>query len=330
MACITVLGAGAFGTAMAMLLCENRHEVMLWCYEQSVVDDIMHNHRNSRFLKDVSLPACLKATADIQTALAFSSEIFAVIPVKFLRGVLMQITSFIRSDHLFVLLSKGIEQDTLLLPTQIFDDVCNQSGSTVVLSGPNFAQEIAARVPSATTIASVNRDKAYAVAKRVASSLFRPFITTDIVGVQVGGALKNIMSLATGLLSGAGYGENTSSFVLTRGYAELVTIAQMLGGEKDTLYGLSGLGDLILTATGSLSRNVRVGAMIGQGKSLDAIARHLPALPEGINTVKSVRQLMDRHKLTLPICAGVYDILFSGLSVSQWVHTLMRGDCHEE
>jgi len=320
---VTVLGAGAWGTAVATLLAANRHDVMLWCYEQDVVDQI-NKERTNRYLADISLAPNIHATADLVEAINHSSIIFEAIPVPFLRKTLLSVREKAPHSALWVLLSKGLEQETLLPPSGIIDDLFGKTVRTVVVSGPNFAKDLALQAPTATTVASRRPEWSAEVSNLLSNHYFSTYFSSDPLGAQVGGALKNVITIAIGMLRGAAYRDNTCSFVFTRGLREMAEIARHWAAKRETVYGLSGVGDLVLTATGSLSRNFKLGKLIGEGKSLSEIEQHLPVLPEGANTVQSVKQLMERSGLNLPVCQGVYDTLYTDQSVKDFVERLMK------
>jgi glycerol-3-phosphate dehydrogenase (NAD(P)+) len=321
---IAVLAEGAWGTAVATLLAHNGYHVRLWCYHRELVDIINKTHRNDRFLPGITLDTKIKAVATIDQAVCDAQWVFEAIPVKFLRASLQKAVACMRSDQIWVVLSKGIEQDTLLFPSQIIDDVFNRSVTTAIFAGPSFAMDVAQKKITAITIAATDCTIGIDLQKLVTNDYFRPYITTDVMGVQAGAALKNVITLGIGMLDGAGYTDNTKAFLLTRGLHEMVQLAQAVGGKQETVYGLSGVGDLVLTSMGSLSKNLMVGKQLGKGKTLDIIAQETGSIPEGINTVQSVYQFMNKQQLALPICKGIYDIIFNKKSVQDFLTALMN------
>jgi glycerol-3-phosphate dehydrogenase (NAD(P)+) len=320
---ITVFGAGAWGTAIATVLSNNNNDVLLWCYEQDVVDEINATRINRVYLPGVVLNERIMATGSLKEACEFSNTIFEVVPVAFLRGVLKKTKSFVNDKICWVLASKGIERDSLLFPTGIVDDIFGPESKKVVFSGPNFAKDVANKFPTATTIASADTKLADKVAKLLANEYFKPYLSQDVIGAQVGGALKNVVALAIGVITGAGYPDNTRSFILTKSLAEMKMIACDLGGKEETVYGFSGVGDLVLTALGSQSRNVKTGTMIGQGIPLSKIEEKLHVLPEGINTVQSLQQLIKKRGLKVPLFESIYQVLFGEMSPEKFVSDLM-------
>ncbi len=321
---IAILGEGAWGMAVATLLAQNGHSVKIWCYHAEVVEQINTQHRNEKFLPGIALDPSIKATSDMKEALCDAHWVFEAIPVKFLRSVLQEAKPCFDSDQVWVVLSKGIEQDTLLFPTQMIDSVLGASVKKAIFAGPSFAQDVAKKQITAVTVAAPDCDQAKELQQLLANDYFRPYITTDMIGVQVGAALKNVITLGVGMLDGAGYTDNAQAFLLTRGLHEMVQLATHLGGKQETVYGLSGLGDLVLTAKGSLSRNLDVGKRLGSGQPLEEILKETGYIPEGINTVQSVYQLMEKEKIDLPICWGIYEVIFTDTTVEQMLKSLMH------
>lgn len=321
---MAILGEGAWGTAVATLLANNGYAVKIWCYHPEVVEQINLQHHNKKFLPGISLDQSIIATSDLKEALSDAQSVFEAIPVQFLRSVLQQAKPYCDPEQIWVVLSKGIEQDTLLFPTQIIDEVLGDSVQKALLMGPSFAKDVANKQITAVTVAAPDCDQAKALQQLLANDYFRPYISTDMIGVQVGAALKNLITLGVGMLDGAGYTDNAKAFLLTRGLHEMVQLATHLGGKQETLYGLSGVGDLVLSSMGSLSRNLEVGKRLGSGQSLEAILKETGYIPEGINTVQSVQQLLDKEKINLPICRGIYDVIFADVSLKQMLQSLMR------
>ena len=306
---IAVLGAGAWGTAVSQLLADNGHEVLLWCYEPLVAQTIQNSRINETYLSGVKLHERITATTDL-SQIASCSWVFEAIPVAFLRAVVQQAKNFVSPVATWVILSKGIEHDTLMLPCAIVQDVMGKEVKVAVFAGPTFAKELAEKQFTATALASNDDCVLQALYNLLANRYFRPFGTNDLIGAQVGGAIKNVLALAVGLAHGSGYKDNTVAYLLTRGLSEIGLLATHLGGKRETVYGLSGLGDMILTCTGSLSKNLKAGRLVAQGSSLDDLVTIFKTLPEGINTVQSVQQLTERNQFQAPLCNAVYEIIF--------------------
>lgn len=327
---ITVLGEGAWGTAIATLLAHNGYQVRLWCHHADLVDAINTTHTNEQFLPGITLDTKIKAVASLQEALEGAAWVFEAIPVKYLRQVLMAAQPWIHVNQKWVVLSKGIEQETLLLPTQIIDKVFKKKVMIAVVAGPSFAMDLAQQKMTAVSVAAVNEEQAKAVRKLLANNYFRPYTTTDIIGVQVGAALKNVIAIGVGMLDGAGYSDNTKAFLLTRGLTEMAHMSKMRGGKQKTVFGLSGIGDLMLSCTSSLSRNLTIGRELGKGKTLASLSQPNQALPEGINTVQSVYQFVEKKDVPFPICRGIYAVIFMKVSMKDFLQDMSGQPFHHE
>ena len=325
---VTVLGSGSWGTAVATLLAANGCQVKLWCREESVANEIALFHANSAYLPGIKLNDRIVPVTTLKEALENVVYVFEAIPVKHLRSVLEQARNYYRADQVWVVLSKGMEQHTLMLPTQVIDDVFNikndQFALRAVFSGPSFAQDLAQHKITAVTIAAVDYTVGKEIQTLLANGFFRPYISLDIIGAQVGGAVKNIITLGVGMLDGAGYTDNAKAFLLTRGLHEVAHIAQALGGRSETIYGLSGVGDLVLTAMGKLSKNLAAGKRLGAGETLESMRKQSATMPEGINTVESIYQLLIIKSLDLPICKGIYEIIFNKKPLNTFLAELMN------
>lgn len=319
---VTILGEGAWGTAVATLLAHNGYHVSLWCHYKDLVDTINTHHTNERFLPGIMLDKKIQATASLQEALKDVTWVFEAIPVKFLRNVLEQAKPWITPQQTWVVLSKGIEQDTLLFPSYIIDEVYEKKVATMVFAGPSFAMDVARKQITAVTIAALDCERGRVLQKMLANDYFRPYITTDMIGVQVGAALKNVITIGIGMLDGAGYTDNAKAFLLTRGLYEMTKLGRVLGGKQETFYGLSGVGDLVLTGMGTLSRNLLLGRRLSKGEKLDTMSKEL-GVTEGINTVQSVYQLLHKKNISLPICRGIYEIMFMNRSLQDFLHDVM-------
>lgn len=327
---IAVIGEGAWGTAIATLLAHNNHEVLLWCHDAAVKDSILNERINKRYLPEIMLPANIVPHTDLDQVLCEVEWIFEAIPVKFLRSIIEKAVSCERTDQKWVILSKGIEQDSLLLPSQIIDQVFKRNVPKAAVLGPSYALPLARKETTAVTVAASDCHLGRQVQKLMATDYFRPYLSLDLMGVQLGGALKNVIALAIGMMDGHGYSDNAKVFLLTRGLHEMVQLALAMGGRQETMYGLSGVGDLVLTAMGSLSRNREVGKRLGQGESLQEILRKTGYTPEGINTVQSVHQLIQKKNLKLPILSGMYAVIFEGKTLDDLIQELMDKPLEDE
>ena len=323
---ISIVGAGAWGTALATLLAQNRHNVLIWAYEPEVVDLINNTHENSWYLPGITLNKSIRATNDLAQVIDHAQWVFEAVPVKFLRSVLVQAVPYFSADKTWVITSKGIEQETLMVPSQIIDDVFEYKTEQVAISGPSFAHDVAQKDITALTVAAAACAAAQAVQKLLANEYFSPYISLDMLGVQLGGALKNVITLGIGMLDGAGYADNTKAFIFTRGLHEMVELGVQLGAQRETFYGLSGVGDLVLTAMGKRSRNLALGRRLGAGEALQAIVGKTDQFhfPEGINTVQSLQQLMKKQKVDLPVFEGIYQVIFSDISLQEMLKELIK------
>jgi len=320
---VGVLGAGAWGTAVATLLAENGYKVRLWCHESDVANTINSTRINAAYLPGIILSDRIHAVTDIAQAICESQWIFQAIPITYLRNVLESARDCYNEDQIWVVLSKGIEQKTLMLPTHIIDDVFGGNTKKAVFSGPSFAIELAKKQITAVTLAATDCTIGLELQKILANSYFRPYISLDIIGAQVGGALKNVLTLGVGMLDGALYSDNVKAFLITRGLREIVGITVALGGKQETIYGLSGVGDLVLTSMGQSSKNLAFGKRLGRGTTLTAITQESGTLPEGINTIQSVYELIQAKKLDLPICQGLYHVIFNNKNIHEFLAELM-------
>jgi glycerol-3-phosphate dehydrogenase (NAD(P)+) len=319
---IAVVGAGAWGTALADLLARNGHDVTLWAFETDVAQSITERHENARFLAGVALAPSLKATSDLAVAVHDASMVLFVAPSSVLRRVATATAPHVRADATLVVATKGIEAVSFALMT----DVIAQEipGRTVVaLSGPSFAAEVAARQPTAVVAASDDPAAAKRVQALCSNDLFRVYTHHDVVGVEVGGALKNVMAIAVGMADGLGLGYNTRAALITRGLAEMARLGAALGADQLTFAGLAGVGDLVLTCTGPLSRNRTLGLALGEGQTLAEAQAGRETVAEGVPTAQSAHALAQARGVEMPIIAAVHGILFDGAAPRDALRTLM-------
>ncbi len=310
---LTVLGDGAWGTAIASLLAYNKYDVTLWCYNPAVAESIINKQENTLYMPGVKLSTCIKPCLDLNRALADSNLIFQAIPTAFLRSTLSKISFLKNHDKKatpWILLNKGIENKTLLLPTQILDSILPYHAPKIVLSGPSFACETINQQPTCIMLATQDSLLVEPLQNILHNNFFKTVYTHDTIGVQVGGALKNIITLALGILKAQKYSDNTISFVVTYGLQEISILAQALGGDQKTIYGLSGIGDLILTAFGSHSKNLQAGILLGSNKTLDEIKAHFATLPESFNTICSAYSITQKYALKAPLITTLYNIIY--------------------
>lgn len=325
---VAVLGAGAWGTAVAMALA-TRHDVLMWGRNTNAMQAMQASRENTEYLPGHPFPADLSVTGDFDAAIAHvagnqHSLLIAACPVAGLRPLLAQLKG--RSIPNVVWLCKGFEYDTGLLPHQVFEQVLGSSVPGGALSGPSFAQEVARGLPCALTIGSESAALRELVVGICHGGNLRVYSCDDLVGVEVGGAVKNILAIATGVADGLGLGLNARAALITRGLAEITRLGAALGGDITTFMGLTGMGDLILTCTGDLSRNRRVGLGLAQGKPLDQIVNELGHVAEGVPCAKAVRELAARMNVDMPLTNAVASVLFDGVNPKQMVATLLARD----
>ncbi len=328
---IVVLGAGSFGTALAHIYAQKGLDVTLWGRNQKIVDGINHNHINPVYLSSVVL-APFTATTDLKEAVTQKDMLVFAIPTQYIRALLGLIQKWIPPDSLLVNTAKGIEQSTLMVPSQIFADVLGVDCSKryVILSGPTFALELAQGHPSGMACASKNREVAKQVQELLSTDSLRLYTGSDVMGVELGGALKNVMAIGTGITEGLGFGLNTRAGLITRGLNEMTRLGTHMGANPLTFSGLSGVGDLVLTCTGDLSRNRYVGLEIGRGKKLKDVLAGMQAVAEGVTTADSVYQLMQKTKVDMPNSYYVYKILYENLPPREALKQVLSRELKDE
>ncbi len=323
---VTVIGGGSWGTSLAFLLADKGYPVKLWLYEKELILQIQRDRENSLYLPGVKLPYSITATNSFEEAVAGSEMILFVVPSHVARSVLIQLAPYLPSGIPIVCATKGIENDTLMLMSDVMKDVLPAEHHTqfAFLSGPSFAKEVCQRLPTAVSLAATDHDLAVKLQATFATPYFKVFTTTDVIGVQVGGALKNVIALAAGGADGMGFGTNTRAALITRGLVEIMRLGVSLGAQARTFYGLSGMGDLVLTCTGELSRNRNVGFKIGQGMKLREILAEMKMVAEGVNTTKSAYQLAQKRQVKMPIVEQIYAVLFQDKDPREAVTDLME------
>ena len=317
-----VIGAGAWGTALADLLAHNGHSVRLWARETEVVRSIESTRENTLFLPGVRLSDGLAVTHDQREALQRAELVVYAAPSQHLRQVARDGAAGLARGAVLSVASKGIEQDTLSLMSDVVEEEL-PGHAVVAISGPSFAAEVAARQPTAIVAASFDDAAARLVQEALSNGTFRVYTHDDLIGVELGGALKNVMAVATGILEGVGLGNNSRAALITRGLAEMTRLGVAIGARASTFAGLAGIGDLVLTCTGALSRNRAVGLEVGQGKTLEEALAGKQTVAEGVATTKSALALAQREGVEMPIATMVYRILFDGLPAKKAVPELM-------
>jgi glycerol-3-phosphate dehydrogenase (NAD(P)+) len=323
-----VIGAGSWGTALAAVLAKNGHRTVLWSRETDVSSQIRETRTNRVFLPGVVLPESLEATSDLASAVAGADVVVSVSPSQFVAAVMAQAAPHLLPDAIVVSASKGIEINTLRRMDEVMDDVLStaQKSRFAVLSGPSFALEVAQGAPTAVVVASRSEAAARTVQSRFQNRHFRVYTGPDVIGVELGGALKNVIALGAGVATGLGFGHNTLAALMTRGLAEITRLGVAMGARRETFSGLAGMGDLVLTCTGDLSRNRTVGVRLGQGESLEAILGETRSVAEGVKTVEAVVELAARYDVEMPIAAEVHAVLTEGRDPREALDNLMSRD----
>ena len=319
---ISVIGGGAWGTALAAMAARAGRDVLLWAREDGVVTSINEAHENKDFLPDVTLPESLKATENMADVAA-AEVILMVVPAQFVRAITQDMKVFLKESTPIILCAKGIEQSTGKMMNEVVTEVLPKS-PLVVLSGPTFAREVAANMPSAVTIASKYQQIAQNVADTLGQPTFRPYLSRDVVGAEVGGAVKNVLAVACGIVAGLELGDNARAALITRGLAEMVRFGEVFGAKRETMMGLCGLGDLILTCSSVQSRNMSLGMALGQGKSVSEIMSGRISVAEGYHTAGILAEIAERENIDMPIAAAVNEILHKGGDVKEIVQQLMN------
>jgi len=328
---VGVLGAGSFGTSLA-LLCARRHNVTIWAREPEIADEINREHRNPSYLTQARLPENVRATSDLAEALHDRELVICAVPSHGVREVMRQAATFFPQQALLVSTVKGIESGTWMRMDQVFEDVMDpvHHPRLVFLSGPSFAREVAEGRPTAVTLAC--REEAYAISvqESLSSASFRCYSATDVIGVELGGALKNVIAIAIGISDGLGTGQNARAGLMTRGLREITRLGVAMGADPITFLGLAGMGDLVLTCTGDLSRNRSVGIELGRGRPLDEIISGMNQVAEGVRTTAAAVELARRHGVEMPIAAAVHAVLEGEIAPEEAAERLMRRQLRPE
>lgn len=321
---ISVIGAGSFGTAMALVAQRCGNQVMLWAHDARVADAINSSRTNPVYLPNIALPDEIWVTNDLEEAATFSDTMLMVVPSHHYREVLTRVRVYADDPVTIVSGTKGIENETQERMSEISHHVLGGLlKGFAVLSGPTFALETARGEPTAAVIASHDIECAQTIQRALSSNSFRLYHSNDVVGVELAGSLKNVIAIAAGVLEGLGLGNNTTAALITRGLHEITRLSIALGGRLETMAGLAGMGDLVLTCTGSLSRNRAVGVGLGKGKKLQDILGEMRAVAEGVKTSRSAKQLSERHGIEMPIAAEMYQVLYENESARAALQRLM-------
>ncbi|HEX2239389.1 MAG TPA: NAD(P)H-dependent glycerol-3-phosphate dehydrogenase [Gammaproteobacteria bacterium] len=321
---IAVLGAGAWGTALAMQLARNGRRALLWGRRRKWLEDMVLRRRNDHYLPAVTFPERLEPQWDLNAVLAQTSMLVLAVPSQAFRPILREVAVNAHEELCLLWATKGLETSSGKLLHQVVDEELGAGTARGLLSGPSFAAEVARGLPTAVTIAAHDISFARQAASWFHGDTFRVYTSLDVVGVELGGALKNVLAIAAGISDGLGFGANARAALVTRGLYEIMRLSECAGAQRETLMGLSGLGDLVLTCTDDQSRNRRLGLALGRGRSVKAAVREAGQTVEGIATASVVVQVARDHQAEMPICEQVYRVLFEGLDPSAAVNELLH------
>ncbi len=329
---IAVIGAGSWGTALALLMADVGHDVRMWVYEEDGSQDILDKRENTIYLPGFPFPDNLVPHHSMAACLEAAELVVTVVPTQVYRSLMPQMVPHVKPGMVFLSASKGIENNTLKRVTEILEEFLVPVGveHVGVISGPSFAKEVANRIPTAVTVSFRDEDVAKEVQHAMACNYMRTYRNTDRVGVEFCGALKNVIALASGMIDGLDYGMNTRAALITRGLVEMMRMGMVLGAEPTTFSGLAGMGDLVLTCTGGLSRNLSVGRELGKGRSIGEITGSMKMVAEGVKTAISVKQLVTKTGIEMPISEKVHEIIYEGKAPAAGVVELMTRSLKSE
>ena len=329
---VSVIGAGSWGTALAFVLAENGHDCLIWGRREEQTREINEHHTNQAYLKECILPNTLKASSDLSRVVSHADIIIVAVPTKSMREIGAQLNALIHQPKLIVHVSKGIEPDTQKRITEMLAEEIRPEArrALVVLSGPSHAEEVVQRHPTTVTVASHDVEAAKEVQTLFMNPNFRVYTNEDVLGVELGGALKNVIALAAGITDGLEYGDNAKAALITRGLAEITRLGVKMGANPLTFSGLAGMGDLIVTANSVHSRNWKAGNMLGKGQSLEEVTEGMGMVIEGVRTTKAAHQLAKQYEVSMPLTEALYSVLFEGHAPREAVDWLMnRGKKNE-
>jgi glycerol-3-phosphate dehydrogenase (NAD(P)+) len=329
---IAIIGTGSWGTALSIVLADNGCKVKQWGRSKETIEEINLFHTNEKYIKNIELPENIEGHLDLREALDGVETMILAVPTKAMREVLAKVQEVQTAPITVVHVSKGVEPDSLLRISEIIEEAMEPGNLTeiVVLSGPSHAEEVALRQPTTVVAASRDLEASQRVQNLFMNSYLRVYTNTDVVGVEIGGALKNIIALAAGVGDGLGYGDNAKAALITRGLVEISRLGVKMGANPLTFSGLSGIGDLIVTCTSVHSRNWRAGNMLGKGMDLEQVLENMGMVVEGVRTTKAAKQLAAKYEVDMPIADALYDILFNGVDAREAVDNLMqRNKTHE-
>ncbi len=320
---ITVLGAGSWGTALALLLSRNGAETRLWGFDTAEVSALIKERENKRYLAGISFPENLSVTGDLKLAVENRPLILVAVPSHAFRSTLQTIKPYLAEDASVCWATKGLDKETGTLLHEVAQEILGNQVPLAIISGPSFAREVAENLPTALTVASPNAKFVKEIAALLHNDRFRVYTSNDMVGAQVGGAVKNVMAIAAGISDGLKFGANTRAALITRGLAEMMRLGIALGGSRETFMGMAGMGDLILTCTDDQSRNRRMGLGLGRGRTVDEVREEIGQEVEGVSATKEVFLLAQKQQIEMPITEQIYKVLYEGLSPQAAVQNLL-------
>lgn len=328
---IAVIGAGSYGTALAIALSRNGFPTILWGRNKTEIETMALQRENQRFLPGVTFPEALQLESDLATTMRVARDILLVVPSHVFADVLQQIKPFLLPKHRIIWASKGLEHDSGRLLHQVAEEIIGNTYPLAVLSGPTFAKELAMGLPTAIVLSSADKQFAKELQERIhCSKHFRVYLNSDMIGVQLGGAIKNVIAIGAGVSDGIGYGANARTALITRGLAEISRLGASLGAEPQTFMGMAGLGDLVLTCTDNQSRNRRFGMMIGQGYSVEQAMQEIGQVVEGYYNTQEAYRLAQRQQVEMPIVEQIYQMLFCGLTATEAARNLLAREKKSE
>jgi glycerol-3-phosphate dehydrogenase (NAD(P)+) len=329
---IAIIGAGGWGTALAITMARKPRDVRLWAYEPYLVETMIATRENPIYLPSVRVPETVRFTNSIRDVLDGAGIVLMAVPSHVYRQVFSEMLPLLNPDMLFVSAAKGIENDTLMRMSEVLTDVAKPrfTPQVAAISGPTFAPEVARGEPTALVVASPDEPLRLLLQSELSAPLFRLYTNPDLIGVEVAAAVKNIIAIAAGVVEGLGLGSNATAALITRGLAEITRLVAACGGKRETLFGLAGLGDLVLTSYGNLSRNRRVGIALGQGQNIEDVVSNMRMVAEGVKTAKSTVALSRKLNVEMPIAEKMYSVLYEGLKPQDAIGDLMERKLKEE
>ena len=329
---IAIIGAGGWGTALAVTMARDERDVRLWAYEPYLVETVIATRENPIYLPGIRIPDTVRVSNSLSETLCDAAIVLMAVPSHVVRSVLSRMVPMLSPEAVFVSAAKGIENDTLMRMSEVIIDVSSAKFIPKVgaISGPTFAPEVARGEPTALVVASPDEKLRFYLQSQLSAPRFRLYTNADLIGVEIAAAVKNVIAIAAGVVEGLGLGSNATAALITRGLVEITRLAVACGGKRETLSGLAGLGDLVLTAYGSLSRNRRVGVALGQGKAIDQVVANMRMVAEGVKTARSTVALARKHNVEMPIVEKMHAVLHEGLTPQVAINDLMERKLKEE